>query len=117
MKENFEHENDLQAQLRHSPSAQPLLSQQLALDAHWRGKKPERVVSPSLTFVAQSQKQGDGRRVGRELQVQSGALAEQPVLRDVIEVRVEDGGRQGAVAVAHHQPGKTFKTFELIGLL
>lgn len=59
-----------------------------------------------LTFVAQSQKQGDGRGVGRELQVQSGALAEQPVLWDVIEVRVEDGRRQRAVAVAHHQPGK-----------
>lgn len=37
-----------------------------------------------LTFISQSQKQRDGGRVGRELQVQRGALAEQTTLWDVI---------------------------------
>lgn len=77
-----------------------MLSQQLASE-----KTGARRLA-RLTFIAQSQKQGDGRGGGRELQVQSGALAEQPVLWDVVEVRVEDGRGQRAVAITHHQPGK-----------
>lgn len=39
-----------------------------------------------LTLISQSQKQRDGRRISCELQVQCGALTQQPTLWDIIQV-------------------------------
>lgn len=65
-------------------------------DAGWVSKVSE------LTLVSQRQKQRDGGRIRCELQVQCGALTEQPTFWDIIHVRVKERWRQGTVSTAHN---------------
>ena len=55
-----------------------------------------------LTLIAQSQEQGDGGRISCELQVERGALTQQPAFWDIIQVWVKERRRQGVVSTAHN---------------